>query len=248
MVHFQKRLSEVKHPLSQALLTLMLKKETNLVLSADVTTQADLLALIDVVGSDIAVLKTHIDILSDFTSDLPARLREKADQHQFMIFEDRKFADIGHTVQMQYGGGIYHIADWAEISNAHVLPGPGIIEALKSVGKPQGRGLLLLAEMSSKGNLATPEYIAKTVAMADEHADFVMGFISRGSLVADGRFLHFTPGVHLGVTGDALGQQYLTPAAALAGGSDLIIVGRGIYASDDPRAQAALYRKSCLGQ
>jgi orotidine-5'-phosphate decarboxylase len=50
------------------------------------------------------------------------------------------------------------------------------------------------------------------------------------------------PGVNLESKGDKLGQQYVTVKQAVQGGADLIIVGRGIIAKDDPAETAKLYR------
>jgi orotidine-5'-phosphate decarboxylase len=40
-------------------------------------------------------MKTHIDIIEDFDPSVVERLTELSQRHDFVIFEDRKFADIG---------------------------------------------------------------------------------------------------------------------------------------------------------
>ncbi|CAO3657121.1 unnamed protein product [Mucor hiemalis] len=136
----------------------MERKQTNLSVAVDVTTKKELLSIADAVGPFVCVLKTHIDIVEDFDADLVKQLEALSKKHDFSIFEDCKFADIGNTVKHQYANGVYKIASWSHITNAHTVPGEGIIKGLGEVGLPLGRGLLLLAEMSSKGALTKGSY------------------------------------------------------------------------------------------
>jgi uridine monophosphate synthetase len=241
---FEQRAELTQNPTAKKLFTLMENKQTNLAVAADLTSSYALLELAEAIGPEICILKTHIDILDDFTPQVIKELLHLAKKHQFLIFEDRKFADIGNTVTYQYRGGVYRIADWADIINAHTIPGPGIISGLKEIGLPRGRGLLLLAEMSSCGTLANESYINQTVKMAEEHPDFVIGFISLKKLTCDPRWIYMTPGVQFASGKDSLGQQYQTPASAIKAGSDIIIVGRGIYSAKDPQSQARAYRQA----
>ncbi len=245
MLTYSQRAEQAINPMGQRLLQLMDEKQTNLGLAADVTSASDLLELADTLGPEICILKTHIDILEDFTPELTFELTELAEKHHFLIFEDRKFADIGTTVVSQYREGIYRISDWAHITNAHTVPGPGIIEGLKQVGLPKKRGLLLLAEMSPKGTLAKGAYTQRSVEMAEEHADFVMGFIALRKLSENPGLISVTPGVKLTPGGDALGQNYLTPEHVIGNlKSDVILVGRGICNAADPLLEAKRYREA----
>jgi orotidine-5'-phosphate decarboxylase len=114
--------------------------------------------------------------------------------------------------------------------------------------------------MSSKGTLATGDYTKRTVSLARAHPDFVMGFIAlrrvdeqqldNGERPADGEdFIVMTPGIGLDAKGDSMGQQYKSPREAiLVGGTDVAIVGRGIYGSGDPSQfaiEAKRYRDAC---
>ncbi|XP_018417204.1 PREDICTED: uridine 5'-monophosphate synthase [Nanorana parkeri] len=233
------------HPLARRLCAIMEKKKSNLCVSADVTDSASLLRLAAELGPSICMLKTHVDILIDFTPDVSAQLRALADQHDFMIFEDRKFADIGNTVKHQYEGGLYKISSWSDVVNAHAVPGPGVVQGLQAVGEPLGRGCLVIAEMSSQGSLATGDYTKAAVKLAEDHPAFVFGFISGRKVSDRPEFLHLTPGVQMQPGGDDLGQRYRTPREVIANkGSDIIIVGRGILSASSPAEAAETYRRA----
>ncbi|XP_070693987.1 uridine 5'-monophosphate synthase [Pempheris klunzingeri] len=233
------------HPLASKLLTVMDEKQSNLCVSADVTSGEELLQLADSLGPKICMLKTHVDILEDYTVVFSQKLQALAEKHNFLIFEDRKFADIGNTVKHQYEGGLYKISSWSHIVNAHAVPGPGVVKGLSAVGKPLGRGCLLIAQMSSQGSLATGDYTQAVLRMAEEQSDFVIGFICGSKITKRPEFIHMTPGVQMQAGGDVLGQQYSTPEQVLHNkGSDVIIVGRGILEAPDRLKAAESYRKS----
>ncbi|KAL9102271.1 MAG: hypothetical protein Q9163_002563 [Psora crenata] len=415
MVHPSQRLSFADRietpsisPLARYLLSLISIKRSNLCVSADVHTTRQLLQVAEEVGDYICMLKTHADIIDDFSKRTILGLQDVARRKHFVIFEDRKFGDIGSTdipcfcfprsgfsslgriavadinpvkkdtVQSQYTRGPLSIARWSHITNAHLLPGPSIIPALKSAAyqtltslnqsvatiistgtprsslesspepsrnseasytvpnpakhkadgddeeeeeaeeekdevprrhrasgrtasvtttisqtveatprsqppallkslsyasdegstpqstasalaelgpPPHARGLLLLAQMSSAGNLTTPEYTAACLSAAREHKDFVLGFICQKNLNSEpgDSFLNFTPGVGLpekdgsaGAAGaDGKGQVWRTPNEVIGkDGADVIIVGRGILAAEDRGREAERYRKA----
>jgi len=345
---YAKRAENATHPLSAYLLRLIGVKKSNLCLSADVSTTQQLLHLADTIGPSIVVLKTHYDLINNWDYDpdhgTGAKLARLARRHGFLIFEDRKFGDIGNTVQLQYTEGTAKIIEWSHITNVNMIPGKAAVDALAeaaarwrerkryevktdiTVGTPrpesvdsdgeddsttpmpeeQGldahkaasagrkasivsittvsqhfepansprsyeefgeevypgieeppleRGLLILAQMSSKGNFMMREYTNACVESAREHKGYVMGFISQETLNTkpDDQFISMTPGCQLPpqdvdectkVEGDGKGQQYNTPQKIIGQmGNDIVIVGRGIVKAADPVREAERYRR-----
>jgi orotidine-5'-phosphate decarboxylase len=102
----------------------------------------------------IKSFKSYIQLLFKITFDT------------FLIYSDslsflcRKFADIGHTVSLQYSQGIYKICSWADLVTVHPVPGEGVVTGLKSAVAGLHRGCFIVVEMSSTGNLTTPSYIS----------------------------------------------------------------------------------------
>ena len=241
---WEMRKNMVEHKKCKQLIDIIIKKKSNLCISADLTNSKDLLSLLGAVGPFICMVKTHIDIVSDFTKELIEEVKDLACKHNFMIFEDRKFADLGSTVQKQFSEGIYRINEWADFINAHTVVGEGIIDGLKSVSK--GQGLILIAQMSATGNMCTGNYTRNTVSMAEKYKSVVVGFICTEVVSDNMQFLNFVPGVHIATSKDNLGQQYVSPKDAIEKGADVVIVGRGIYKSNSWADTAKMYRDACF--
>ncbi|KAK6519158.1 orotidine 5'-phosphate decarboxylase [Arthrobotrys megalospora] len=244
------------HPVVKKLFETAEAKQSNLIISADMTNSKDLLELADLLGPYIAVFKTHIDLISDFSPSLVTSLKALSIKHNFMVFEDRKFVDIGATVQKQYHGGALRISEFAHVVNCSILAGEGIVQALSETMTDENfeykedRGLLLLAEMTTKGSMAVGGYTESCVNIARKYPDAVIGFVAMRALTevlpatsSEEDFVVFTTGVNRLAKEDKLGQQYQTPKDAITRGSDFVIAGRGIYAAEDPVESAKAYQR-----
>ena len=72
---YQKRIDYCLNSSARALCQLIAEKQSNLCLSADINCADELLALADKVGTEICLLKTHVDILNKFTVEFISQLK-----------------------------------------------------------------------------------------------------------------------------------------------------------------------------
>jgi len=244
------RWAESTSDISKKYMEIAVKKRSLVCLAADRNTMAGLFDLIEQVGPYIAALKTHVDLVDDWTASEWSRFCEVADAAGLLIFEDRKFADIGKITRNQMGG-IYDIRSWSDLVTAHLISGPDIVDGIQAAWSDVSRsgGVLLLAQMSSRGNLLNPKYTDEVVAKGKQHPG-VFGFIGNGSRPDELRELRqkvgstkmiWTPGVNLAVGDGEMGQRYGDPRQAILAGSDCIIVGSGIHKSSNPADSAKKY-------
>lgn len=245
---YEARMEHAKAPIAKDLLQIIVSKKTNLCLAADSTKTIDILNAADAAGPYICVLKTHVDIIDDFSNGFAQSLEALAVKHNFLIMEDRKFADIGNTVSLQYSSGVFHISEWAHLVTVHSLTGPSILQGLKNAlkGTSAKRGVFVLAELSSAGSLIDKSYTENTMKMisSSADADFIAGIVCQKSeLVQDPGLLQLTPGCKIDATTDGLGQQYNTPEYVVKEkGADIVVVGRGILNAKDVRSAVKTYR------
>lgn len=233
---YEQKLEITKHPTAQKLLQIAVDKKSNLIVSADVMTTSELLNLAEKVGPQIVALKTHIDIIKDFDHDktiLP--LVDLARKHNFLLMEDRKFADIGSTQELQFSKGIYQILKWADMVTSHLIAGKKSLECFKNVG------IIAILGMSCEGTLTDAHYQEEGLKVVENQPN-IMGCVAQRKISKE--MLLFTPGISLEQVGDDKGQQYNMPDYVFLNlHTDFIIVGRGVYQAEDAEKASKSYRK-----
>ena len=228
------------------------EKQSLICFAADLQTIESVRETVESIGPYIACLKLHVDIVEDWNPDGWKDVCDLAKSLDVLIWEDRKFADIGRVSRQQMGG-VVDIRSWADLVTSQLISGPDVVDGLQSGWGDVGRkgGVLLLAQMSSRGNLLVPNY-TKSVVEQGKKMSGVMGFIGNGSnpddikslreMVGEGKMI-WTPGINLNTGDGVAGQQYGHPRDAVLAGADCLIVGSGIYRSNDPVGAAKEYAK-----
>jgi orotidine-5'-phosphate decarboxylase len=176
----------------------------------------------------------------------------------FKVFLDLKLMDIPKTV---HGAVRAACALEAEMLTLHLFGGREMVEAALQARDMAGDGPLLfgvtlLTSLTAEHlpwpcELATGELILHLARAGSEWG--VDGVVCSGQEVraikrSAGRpLLCLTPGIRgSGPTGDQ--RRTMTPEAALAEGSDFLVVGRPITAAPDPEKQARALQELVAGR
>ena len=83
---FHSRIKNFTNPTAIRLLTYAEEKQSNLILSLDITHTEKCLHLLNQLADEICMLKLHVDIIEDFTPDFIFHLRELARVRKFILF------------------------------------------------------------------------------------------------------------------------------------------------------------------
>jgi orotidine-5'-phosphate decarboxylase len=219
--------------------------DDRLIVALDVPNVLAGMELAEKLGDSVSFYKVGLGMLTGGGLALANELKQ---EHGKRIFLDMKFFDIGATVENAVRGVAQFDLDFLTVHGD-----PHVVRAAKEGASGKDLKILAVTILTSldradlDAGLIKPgdikDLVLERAAKAFEAgADGVIASPQEAALIralpeSKDRLI-VTPGVR--PTGAALGDQkrVATPAQALADGADHIVVGRPIYASENPRASA----------
>ena len=218
----------------------------DVIIACDFASAAQIFAFLDLFGSRKPFVKIGMEL---FYAEGPEIVREiKKRGHK--IFLDLKLHDIPNTVKKSMAVLSRLDVDMCNLHAAGTIP--MMQAALEGLTRPDGTRPLLIAVTQLTSTDA--EHLEKDLLIREPMDKVVMHYAQNAAKAGlDGvvcspleaakvhgvcgkNFLTITPGVRFadGELGDQ--KRVMTPAQAKIAGSDYIVVGRPITASDDPAA------------
>ena len=198
----------IKHKLNN----LIEKKQSKLCFSADLDDKDKMINILNDIGDKIVICKIHYDFYQDKNDELKNKLIELSIQKDFLLMEDRKFVDIAYTVEKQYKG----FSKWIDLITVMGNVNSDVVSKLS--------GVVLIGNMSNN----IYDYTPSVKEIIKSHPDRIAGIVTQHRINVNG-LINMTPGISNEIKniGD---QRYRTTSDV---DTDIIIVGRAIYNSED---------------
>jgi orotidine-5'-phosphate decarboxylase len=217
-----------------------------LCVALDFSSREEVLSAARRVGGRAGWLKVGLEA---FVSEGPSLVEEVAAMGS-KVFLDLKLHDIPHTVERAAAAAA---RSGAAMVNVHALGGRAMLEAARR-GVPQGSGVQLIAvtlltslDAAALADLPVaghPEGIARRLAQLSQSCGLDGVVCSAVDLpvirgACGEEFLTVVPGIRPAGAEAADQKRIATPAAAIAAGADILVVGRPVTGAADPEAAVA---------
>jgi orotidine-5'-phosphate decarboxylase len=227
----------------QSFRTLAQRRGSRLVLALDVEDYGRARGLAEACGGELAALKVHPEhalLWGVSHAELVKTLSGLAGGAPVIL--DAKLADIGESNAFK---ARYYFAQGYGAIICHGFPGEKAVKAVVGEADARGRGVLLLAAMTSEGHLFNESNADALVAIARQAG--AAGVIAPGNQYELLARIRSRLGSDALVLSPGIGAQGGEAAQAFRAGADLAIVGRAIVNAADPKA-AARELKEALNQ
>ena len=222
----------------------MTNVKSNVIVALDYDDQHLALALADRLDPEFCRLKVGKEL---FTAAGPSIVKNLNDRG-FDIFLDLKFHDIPNTVAKAIGTAA-DLGVW--MANVHASGGSRMMSAAKRALDSKGSEMLLIgvtvltsmdaSDLEEVGVRRNPSAQVLHLAELAKHSglDGVVCSAQEAKLLKESlgsEFKLVTPGIRLADSAADDQRRILTPADAVALGSDYLVIGRPITQSTDPLA------------
>lgn len=211
------------------------RPKSRIILAADLSTEEQNCRVLDQVADSIDVIKISTALVFRETAAVIGRLRAR---YNLPIFADVKVADVPHTCRaitatLRDAG--------AQAVMVHGIVGPdGIQECIEEAG--QDMGIIIQLELTHPGGKVFTQGIADDMAAAASVLD-IFGVQAPGNRPERIRAIRGIVGPEATIVCCGVGVQGGNMRDVLLSGGDYAIIGRSIYAAEDPRAAATHFAR-----